>query len=108
MSVPTEAFARFAALLERERDALVAGDMPRIEALAAEKAAALAALPPGPQAALATHRPVLLRLRDLNAENGRLIAWRSQRLGDRLAALGIGAPEGTTYTSTGYARSRFG
>ena len=100
----------FASVLELEQHALVHGQMDSIESLAKEKAAYVESLA---RAALAPASPesptgkLLVQLRRLNEENGRLVAWRISHLRDRLSALSSAMGDGVTYDAEGMARARF-
>jgi flagellar biosynthesis/type III secretory pathway chaperone len=92
----------FLVLLEAENHALLHGDAPEVERLALQKSGMLGALATMPVVRLAKHRGLLERLRGLNADNGRLIAWRQSRGAERLAALGVAMPQ--TYDAAGLSR----
>lgn len=95
----------FERVLARERDALIDGDSAAVEAAAREKNQVVGRLQrdaadwPG-------RRERVAHLAEMNAQNGRLIAWRLARLGERLAALGALSPEGATYDASGSLRGR--
>ena len=97
----------FVALLEREEDALVAGDVARIEDCAHEKSACVeslaAVLGSGP--ADDEIRALREQARRANARNGGLIVLRTMHVRDRLAALGALGDEGPTYGADGMYRS---
>ena len=92
----------FLALLEAENHALLHGDAPEVERLALEKSGMLGVLASIPAVRSTAQRGLLERLRRLNADNGRLIAWRQARSTERLAALGVAQPQ--TYDAAGFSR----
>lgn len=96
----------FLALLGDEESALVAGDYPRIESVAREKAQCLQALQACPAASPADPEIAELRERSrrANARNGGLIAMRSARLDQRARVLGA-RNDGPTYGADGRMRA---
>lgn len=101
----TRLLDEFEEVLAREQHALVTGDAAAVETAAREKHAMAVRLAtvgeewPG-------RRERVARLAEANAQNGRLIAWRLARLDERLAALGVLSPEGSTYDALGSLQGR--